>query len=88
MTVEHAFLLPLLLFLAFFEIYPLLTVFFKSFQDSSGQFTWQNYVNLATQAQYLHALRNSLLFATAAAGVGAVGGTFLPSSCSWGATVS
>ena len=76
--VEYVFLVPFVGFLLFFEIYPLINMAIRSFFDNNtGEFTFQNYVNVFTQPQFRTAIRNSLLFATACSMVGAVGGTFV-----------
>ncbi len=75
---EYLFLLPFLGFLLLFEIYPLVNMAVRSFFDNTtNQFTWQNYYNVWSQPHFRAAIRNSLLFATACSAVGAVGGTFV-----------
>ncbi|GIV69260.1 ABC transporter permease subunit [Caldilinea sp.] len=76
--VEHLFLAPFLLFLAFFELYPLTNMTVRSFLDETSQaFTLRYYLNIFTQPHYVTAIRNSLLFASACSLVGAVAGTFV-----------
>lgn len=75
---EYFFLAPFLLFLALFEVYPLVNMAIRSFfDDSAGSFTLQNYLNVLIQPHYRTAVRNSLLFATACSVVGGIGGTFV-----------
>ncbi|MCS7286874.1 MAG: ABC transporter permease subunit [Anaerolineae bacterium] len=75
---EYLFLLPFLGFLMVFELYPLVNMAVRSFFDAnSGNFTFQNYINLFTQPHFRTAIRNSLLFASACSLVGGIGGTFV-----------
>ncbi len=74
---EAILLLPLALFVLLFELYPIVVMAVRSFFDQRGAFTLDNYLEIVRNPVYLTAIRNSLLFATAGALVGAVGGTFV-----------
>ncbi|RLG09113.1 MAG: hypothetical protein DRN68_02380 [Thaumarchaeota archaeon] len=75
---EWYFLLPITGFLGLFVFYPLCNILIRGFIDnSSGNFTLQNYINIFTQARYMDALKNTLWFAGVCTLVGAVGGTFV-----------
>ncbi len=74
---EAILLLPLALFVLLFELYPILVMAVRSFLDARGVPTLDNYLEILRNPVYLTAIRNSLLFATAGALVGAVGGTFV-----------
>lgn len=76
---ETLFLIPLLLFICLFVLYPLTQIFIRSFQENTpiGNFTLQNYINAFTQARYLRSLQNTLWFAAVSTLVGAIGGTFV-----------
>jgi len=76
-SMEFLLLMPFMFFIGFFEIYPILNMAFRSLFDLNGNFTFQNYINAFTKPQFQTAIRNSLLFATAASLVGGVGGTFV-----------
>ncbi len=75
--VELLFLIPFLVFVSLFELYPILNMAFRSLFDQNGNFTFQNYINVFTKPQFQTAIWNSLLFATAASLVGGIGGTFV-----------
>ncbi|HFA60371.1 MAG TPA: ABC transporter permease subunit [Rhodospirillales bacterium] len=77
MRPELFLLAPLLLFVLAFEIYPILVMAWRSFFDQAGEVTLGNYLRILEDPVYRTAVRNSLLFATAGAMVGAVGGTFV-----------
>ncbi len=70
-------LAPLVLFVLFFELYPMLVMAWRSLFDQAGNFTLANYAAILENPVYRTAIRNSLLFATAGATVGAIGGTFV-----------
>ncbi|MEM1540677.1 MAG: ABC transporter permease subunit [Candidatus Bathyarchaeia archaeon] len=76
---EVLFLIPLMLFICLFILYPLTQVFVRSFQENTpiGKFTFRNYVDALTQARYLNSLKNTMWFAGVSTLVGAVGGTFV-----------
>ncbi len=74
---EVLLLLPFVVFLGLFEVYPLVNMGIRSLFDQDGAFTIQNYVNVFTKPQFRTAIRNSLLFASAASLVGGIGGTFV-----------
>jgi|YNPMSStandDraft_1061717.scaffolds.fasta_scaffold03721_2 ABC-type uncharacterized transport system permease subunit len=76
-SLEFLLLIPFLVFLGLFEVYPILNMAFRSLFDLEGNFTLQNYINAFTKPQFQIAIRNSLLFATAASLVGGIGGTFV-----------
>jgi putative spermidine/putrescine transport system permease protein len=70
-------ILPFVLFVGIFEIYPIINMAYRSLFDLNGNFTFENYINAFTKPQFQMAIRNSLLFATAASLVGGIGGTFV-----------
>jgi ABC-type uncharacterized transport system permease subunit len=74
---EVLLLIPFILFVSLFEIYPILNMAYRSLFDLNGNFTLANYINAFTKPQFRFAIRNSLLFATAASLVGGIGGTFV-----------
>lgn len=74
---EVLLLVPFLVFVNLFELYPILNMAIRSLHDQDGNFTFQNYINILTKPQFQTAIRNSLLFATAASLVGGIGGTFV-----------
>jgi len=76
-SLEFLLLIPFLVFVGLFEVYPILNMAFRSLFDLEGNFTLQNYINAFTKPQFQAAIRNSLLFATAASLVGGIGGTFV-----------
>ncbi len=76
-TIEVLFLIPIIIYLGFFELYPLFTVGFRSLHTSEGQFTWEYYRNIIQQPLFRSAILNSLLFATVSSLVGAIGGTIV-----------
>jgi len=76
-SLEALLLLPFVLFVGLFEIYPILNMAYRSFFDLDNNFTFENYINAFTKPQFQMAIRNSLLFAAAASLVGGVGGTFV-----------
>jgi len=76
-SLEFLLLIPFLVFVGLFEVYPILNMAFRSLFDLEGNFTLQNYINAFTKPQFQIAIRNSLLFATAASLVGGIGGTFV-----------
>lgn len=55
--------LPYLLWLVLFVIAPLVLVLFKSFFDTNGQFTFDNYVTFFSSANYLKMTLNSFFYA-------------------------
>ena len=77
LSIEVILLLPFLFFLGLFEVYPLINMAFRSLFDMNGVFTLQNYINVFTKPHFRIAIRNSLLFASAASIVGGIGGTFV-----------
>ncbi len=74
---EWALLAPFALFVIGFELYPILVMVGRSFFDQNGAPTLANYLQILENPVYRTAIRNSLLFATAGAAVGALGGTFV-----------
>ncbi|BAL81494.1 ABC transporter permease [Caldisericum exile] len=74
---EYLLILPFFVFLGFFELYPIINLFIKSFFSDKGTLTLQFYRNILTIDQYKFAVRNSLLFSTAASVFGGVVGTFV-----------
>lgn len=74
---EYLFLIPFILFLGIFEIYPLIVMFSRSFVSETGKLTLGYYLNIFHEPQYYHAIVNSLGFATACSLVGGVGGTLI-----------
>lgn len=77
LSLEVLLLIPFILFVGLFEIYPILNMAYRSLFDLNGNFTLANYINAFTKPQFRFAIRNSLLFATAASLVGGIGGTFV-----------
>jgi putative spermidine/putrescine transport system permease protein len=77
LSLEVLLLIPFILFVSLFEIYPILNMAYRSLFDLNGNFTLANYINAFTKPQFRFAIRNSLLFATAASLVGGIGGTFV-----------
>jgi len=77
LSLELLLLIPFLVFVGLFEVYPILNMAFRSLFDLEGNFTLQNYINAFTKPQFQAAIRNSLLFAAAASLVGGIGGTFV-----------
>jgi len=76
-SLEVLLLLPFIIFVGLFEVYPILNMAYRSLFDLNGNFTLENYINAFTKPQFRIALRNSLLFAAAASLVGGIGGTFV-----------
>jgi ABC-type Fe3+ transport system permease subunit len=74
---EYLLILPFFIFLGFFELYPIFNLFVKGFFNDKGVFTLQYYKNIFTVDQYKVAVRNSLLFSTAASLFGGVFGTLV-----------
>lgn len=74
---EYLLILPFVLFLGFFELYPIFNLFIKGFFNDKGIFTLQYYRNIFTIDQYKFAVRNSLLFSTATSLFGGIFGTFV-----------
>ncbi len=74
---ETWLLLPLLVFLLAFEVYPILVMLGRSFEGREGGLTLEHYRLILADPVYRVAIRNSLLFATAGSLVGAIGGTFV-----------
>ncbi|QWK11653.1 MAG: ABC transporter permease subunit [Thermoflexus hugenholtzii] len=77
LSTEMLLILPFVLFVGIFEIYPIINMAYRSFFDLNGNFTLENYINAFTKPQFQMAIRNSLLFAAAASLVGGIGGTFV-----------
>ena len=77
LSTEMLLILPFVLFVGIFEIYPIINMAYRSLFDLNGNFTLENYINAFTKPQFRMAIRNSLLFATAASLVGGIGGTFV-----------
>ncbi|MDT7884367.1 MAG: ABC transporter permease subunit [Thermoflexus sp.] len=77
LSTEMLLILPFVLFVGIFEIYPIINMAYRSLFDLNGNFTFENYINAFTKPQFQMAIRNSLLFATAASLVGGIGGTFV-----------
>jgi ABC-type Fe3+ transport system permease subunit len=77
LSTEMLLILSFVLFVGIFEIYPIINMAYRSLFDLNGNFTFENYINAFTKPQFQMAIRNSLLFATAASLVGGIGGTFV-----------
>jgi putative spermidine/putrescine transport system permease protein len=77
LSTEMLLILPFVLFVGIFEIYPIINMAYRSLFDLNGNFTFENYINAFTKPQFQMAIRNSLLFAAAASLVGGIGGTFV-----------
>lgn len=77
LSIEIFFLVPIIIFLGFFELYPLITMFFRSLHLVTGQFSFIYYLNIFQQPLFHLAIINSLIFATVTSIVGAIGGTFV-----------
>jgi putative spermidine/putrescine transport system permease protein len=77
LSTEMLLILPFVLFVGIFEIYPIINMAYRSLFDLNGNFTLENYINAFTKPQFQMAIRNSLLFAAAASLVGGIGGTFV-----------
>ncbi len=77
LSTEMLLILPFVLFVGIFEIYPIINMAYRSLFDLNGNFTFENYINAFTKPQFRMAIRNSLLFAAAASLVGGIGGTFV-----------
>ncbi|WP_448593136.1 ABC transporter permease [Thermoflexus hugenholtzii] len=77
LSIEMLLILPFVLFVGIFEIYPIINMTYRSLFDLNGNFTLENYINAFTKPQFQMAIRNSLLFAAAASLVGGIGGTFV-----------
>ncbi|MFZ8844520.1 ABC transporter permease [Thermoflexus sp.] len=77
LSTEMLLILPFVLFVGIFEIYPIINMAYRSLFDLNGNFTLENYINAFTKPQFRMAIRNSLLFAAAASLVGGIGGTFV-----------
>lgn len=67
-------LAPFLLFCLAFEVLPLLSLVWRSFQGDAGHLTWSNFAAVAAPLYY-HSLINSLLLSAVTALVGAIVGT-------------
>lgn len=74
---EFLLIVPFFLFLGFFELYPIFNLLIQGFFDENGVFTLQFYKNTFFVDQYRTAIRNSLLFSTAASLFGGLIGTFV-----------
>jgi ABC-type uncharacterized transport system permease subunit len=77
LSTEMLLILPFVLFVGIFEIYPIINMAYRSLFDLNGNFTLENYIHAFTKPQFQMAIRNSLLFAAAASLVGGIGGTFV-----------
>jgi putative spermidine/putrescine transport system permease protein len=77
LSTEMLLILPFVLFVGIFEIYPIINMAYRSLFDLNGNFTLENYINAFTKPQFQMAIRNSLLFAAVASLVGGIGGTFV-----------
>ena len=75
--VEALFMIPIVLFLGLFVVYPLVRVAYQSVAVGAGSFTLSNYISIVAKPQYFDAVRSSLLFASAATIVAVIGGTFV-----------
>ncbi len=76
-TAEIIFLIPIIVFLGFFELFPITTVAVRSLHNPDGGLTWEYYLNIIREPLFRTAVLNSLLFATVTSLVGAIGGTFV-----------
>jgi len=65
LLLPYLLLAPSALFLAIFFIYPFLDVFFLAFQDSAGDWSWDNLRTMREDFSFGPALRNTLLLALA-----------------------
>jgi multiple sugar transport system permease protein len=57
----YLLILPVVAYYALFWLRPVLTTVFESFRDASGQFTFQNYVMVFTDPDFLPALKNTTI---------------------------
>jgi len=74
---EYLFLIPFVLFLGFFEVYPLMIMFSRSFVSETGNLTFDYYLKIIQEPQYYRAIFNSLGFAMTCSLVGGLGGTLI-----------
>jgi putative spermidine/putrescine transport system permease protein len=74
---EKLLLVPLILFLGFFEIYPILKIAYISILNSAGKITFENYIKIAENHAFIISIRNSIFFSIAVTLVGGIGGTFV-----------
>lgn len=74
---EYIFLLPFLLYLGIFEVYPLMVMLSRSFIGDVGGITFNYYLKILREPQYFNAVKNSLAFATICSIVGGIGGTLI-----------
>jgi multiple sugar transport system permease protein len=57
----YLLILPVVAYYALFWLRPVLKTVFESFQDSAGQFTFQNYVMVFTDPDFIPALKNTAI---------------------------
>lgn len=60
---HHLLAIPYYLWILFFVVAPILLLIYRSFFDISGNFTFDNYVNYLTNANYLIMTASSFLYA-------------------------
>lgn len=60
-AVPYMLILPVVLYYVFFWVRPVLSTVIKSFQDAAGQFTFQNYVMVFTDPDFIPAFRNTAI---------------------------
>ena len=60
-AIPYLLVLPVVAYYALFWVRPVLSTVFESFQDAAGQFTFQNYVMVFTDPDFIPALRNTTI---------------------------
>lgn len=62
-TTKKFYTIPYVLWIILFVIAPVLLIFYQSFFDARGNFTWMNYQQYLTSATYLRMTFNSVFYA-------------------------
>lgn len=60
-AVPYLLIAPVVLYYIFFWVQPVLTTVFESFRDALGQFTFQNYVMVFTDPDFIPAFKNTAI---------------------------
>ncbi len=76
-AVPYLLIAPVVIYYIFFWIRPVLITVIESFQTAAGAFTFQNYVMVFTDANFLPALRNTALIVVFSVTLEFIGALFL-----------
>jgi multiple sugar transport system permease protein len=76
-AVPYLLIAPVVIYYIFFWIRPVLITVFESFQTAAGAFTFQNYVMVFTDVNFLPALRNTAIIVVFSVTLEFIGALFL-----------